>query len=148
MRVGDLILGVVVVVLGGAVLVGTRTFPEMPGGMPGPALFPRILAGLLILFGVLLIAQVRRPPEGEALAVSPVAVAKGIGVLAAIAGYIALANRLGFLLTASAMVLAMMLLLGVRVRTAVPVTIAGVLLTALLFERLLRVPLPQGVLGI
>lgn len=56
----DLIAGVLVVAFGVAVLLYVRGFPELPDGQPGPALFPGILASLMVLFGLTLVVQTTR----------------------------------------------------------------------------------------
>lgn len=38
-------------------LLHVRSFPELPGGQPGPALFPGIVGGLLVMFGLVLAAR-------------------------------------------------------------------------------------------
>ena len=58
-----------------------------------------------------------------------------------------LPSRLGFLLTAAAIVLAASLTFGARWRLAVPLAIAAPLLVHLVFYKLLRVPLPAGLLS-
>lgn len=147
MRYADALLGAGVIILGVAAFLETLRFPEMPGGMPGPALFPRILSVLLVGFGLLLLLRARRPAEDAGLPFSRIAVLKGVGVLLGIVAYIALVERLGFILTAGGILIGMMLMLGVRARTALPVSAGLVLFIVLLFQQLLRVPLPQGIFG-
>jgi putative tricarboxylic transport membrane protein len=60
--------------------------------------------------------------------------------------YVLAVDRLGFLLTAAAIVLAASLTFGARWRLAVPLAIAAPLLVHLVFYKLLRVPLPPGLL--
>jgi putative tricarboxylic transport membrane protein len=55
-------------------------------------------------------------------------------------------EALGFLPTAAAVVLATSLALGARLRLAIPLAICAPLLINLLFLKLLRVPLPSGLL--
>ena len=60
--------------------------------------------------------------------------------------YVLAVDRLGFLPAAAAMVLATALTFGARWRLAVPLAIAAPLLVHLVFYKLLRVPLPAGLL--
>jgi len=60
--------------------------------------------------------------------------------------YVALAEPLGFVLTAALLVLLASLALGARVRLALPLAILGPIVVHLLFAKLLRVPLPAGLL--
>jgi putative tricarboxylic transport membrane protein len=55
-------------------------------------------------------------------------------------------DRLGFALTAAAMIATAALALGARLRLAIPLAIAAPLFVHLVFSKLLRVPLPAGLL--
>ncbi|MGH3329495.1 MAG: hypothetical protein ACRDPT_17175, partial [Streptomycetales bacterium] len=54
---GDLPAGLLTAGFGAAVVSAVRGFPQLPGGQPGPALFPGIIGGLMIVFGLALTAQ-------------------------------------------------------------------------------------------
>ena len=60
--------------------------------------------------------------------------------------YVFAVDRLGFLPTAAAIVLTASLALGARLRLAVPLAIGAPLFVHLVFAKLLRVPLPSGLL--
>jgi putative tricarboxylic transport membrane protein len=60
--------------------------------------------------------------------------------------YVLTVDRLGFLPTAAMMVLAASLALGARLRLAVAMAIGAPLFVNLVFAKLLRVPLPSGLL--
>ena len=60
--------------------------------------------------------------------------------------YFFVVDRLGFLPTAAVIVLITSLALGARPRLAVPLAILAPLAVNLLFLKLLRVPLPSGML--
>jgi putative tricarboxylic transport membrane protein len=68
-------------------------------------------------------------------------------VLIWIALYIALAETLGFVVTASALLLAYLLRLGTRLAIAAPLTLLLVPLAYHVFGVILRVPLPRGLVG-
>lgn len=147
MKRSETVLGGAVALLGAAVFLDSLSFPLMPDGWPGPGLFPQILSVLLILFGGTVAVQSLRSQRMEAEAYEPKAVLRAGLVLVAVAIYVAVVQRLGFLITASLITAGMMLLLGVRVRTAIPAGIGVAVLCVLLFEKVLRVPLPPGILG-
>lgn len=147
MNRSDVLVGGASALTGAAVFLYTLTFPAMPDGAPGPGLFPRILAGLLVMFGVVLMIQARGVGSNVGARYSSAAIAKAGGVLVAIAIYIAVVQRLGFLPTAFLLLVSLMLMLGVKVRVALPTAALVTGLCVLLFEKLLRVPLPLGVLG-
>ncbi|MGE5619769.1 MAG: tripartite tricarboxylate transporter TctB family protein [Sphingomonadaceae bacterium] len=147
MKRSDAVLGGAAVLLGAAVYLNTLAFPTMPDGAPGPALFPQILSALLILFGGIIVAQSIRPHVQEERHYEPKAILKAGGVLVAIALYVMVVQKVGFLITAAAILFGLMMMLGVRVRVGLPASVAIALFCVLLFEKVLRVPLPPGVLG-
>ncbi|MHB0868323.1 MAG: tripartite tricarboxylate transporter TctB family protein [Chloroflexota bacterium] len=147
MKRSDAILGGAAALLGAAVYMQTLTFPSMPDGTPGPALFPRVLSALLVLFGVVIVAQSTRHHVGENNHYETANVLKAGGVLVGIAAYVFLVHKLGFLITATLLMLALMAMLGVRLRVGLPAAVALAVLSLMLFERVLRVPLPPGILG-
>jgi putative tricarboxylic transport membrane protein len=60
--------------------------------------------------------------------------------------YVVAVDRLGFLPTAAVMVLITSVALGARLRLAIPLAIGAPLFVNLVFLKLLRVPLPSGLL--
>ena len=147
MKLSDSILGGVAVLLGAAAFLDTLSFPKMADGAPGPALFPQILGALLVVFGLIVVVQSVRPRAGEDVHYEPVAILKAGGVLVGIALYVAFVQKLGFLITASLIMLGMMVMLKVRLRVGLPAAVAIALFSMVLFEKVLRVPLPPGILG-
>jgi putative tricarboxylic transport membrane protein len=122
----------------------------MPGQRFGPAWFPGLIAVGLGLCGACLVAIGLR--DGAAwVAVPewtrhrrPVA-----GVAAVIAGlilYTLLADKLGFYLSALPLLILWMRVLGASWRVTVPVAVVATLVIHLSFYKLLRIPLPWGVL--
>ncbi len=69
-----------------------------------------------------------------------------LSVIAGLALYVVLAEPLGFHLTGFLLLLAWTLLFGARPAVAVPVAILGPIIIHLAFYKLLRIPLPWGVL--
>ena len=122
----------------------------MPGQHFGPALFPGLLAAGMSACGVLLIwrgARSARPWLGiEPWLRRSRPLLGFISVLGGLALYVVLAEPLGFHLTGFLLVLLWTLVFGARPALAVSVAIAAPLLIHLAFYKLLRVPLPWGVL--
>jgi putative tricarboxylic transport membrane protein len=122
----------------------------MPGQKYGAALFPGIIAAGLAICGVLLV--VRGAKSGAAWVVFDGWMARRrpmagfIGVLLGLALYVVLADTLGFHLTGFVLLLGWTLVLGARPAVAVPVAILAPILIHLAFYKLLRIPLPWGVL--
>jgi putative tricarboxylic transport membrane protein len=151
-KLNDAVFGLLLMVLGAAVLVAIRGYPKIPGQPVGPALFPGLIAAGLCIAGVVLVARgwrerhrqpwlawdawVRSPRHLLALAV----------LLGSVLFYILAAERLGFLVTATLVLLALLLVLRVPPLRAVGIALVATLLVHLAFYKLLRVPLPWGVL--
>jgi putative tricarboxylic transport membrane protein len=152
MKLNDAVFGLLLTLLGAAVLLAVQGYPKIPGQPVGPALFPGLVAAGLLVCGVLLIASGlrQRASQGwvrwEAWVRSPRHIAALAVLLGSIVFYIAAANKLGFLPCAVAILLALQLVLRVRPLTALLVAVVAALLVHFAFYKLLRVPLPWGVL--
>jgi putative tricarboxylic transport membrane protein len=150
MKVNDALVGVAIAVLGVVILVHIQGYPTIPGQKYGPAIFPGVIAAGLVICGALLIRGGLRsamPPVSRgAWMRSPRHVANFLLVLGALLFYIVASDWLGFVLTGALILLALFRQLGVRLRFALPVAIIATLLVHMLFYKLMRVPLPWGVL--
>ena len=152
MKLNDAVLGLLFTLLGAAVLLAVQGYPKIPGQPVGPALFPGLIAVGLCVCGVLLMVRgwrvradapwlafddwVRSPRHVLGLAL----------LLGGIVFYILVADKLGFLPTAAIVLLALFLVLKVPPGRAVLVAIVAALVVHFAFYKLLRVPLPWGVL--
>src|SRR5512132_555636 len=119
MKISDTVVGVGFVGAGAAIFAATLGFPRLEGGSPGPALFPRVLAVLMIGFGACLAfpAALRRhtnPPDAApaAAGLHPGGVINALLVFAAIIVFMLVSPVLGFLLTTAAILLGLMWWLG------------------------------------
>lgn len=152
MKLNDAIFGLLLIVLGGAILLAVQGYPKIPGQPVGPALFPGLIAAGLCVCGLLLVAKgVRQRREQAWLAWEPwVRSPRHLLALAVLLGgivfYMLLAERLGFLLTAPVILAALMLSLRVRPLPAITIAVVATLVVHVAFYKLLRVPLPWGVL--
>lgn len=152
MKLNDAIFGLLFILLGGAVLVAIQGYPRIPGQPVGPALFPGLIAAGLCICGVLLVARGVRQRAGERWLAwddwvrSPRHVLGLAVLLGSILFYILAAETLGFLLVAPVILAALFLVLRVKPVTAIPVAIVATLVVHFAFYKLLRVPLPWGVL--
>jgi putative tricarboxylic transport membrane protein len=154
-KLNDAVWGVLFVLLGAAVLVHVQSFPRIPGQNVGPGLFPGLVAAGLGICGVLLIVRglgARRGAAGSAWTEAPawmrsrrhllaLAVLIGVNVF-----YLLAVERLGFVLTAFLYLAALMWVLRVRMAVLLPTALIATLLIHLAFYRLLKVPLPWGLL--
>ena len=152
MKINDAIFGVVFLLLGVVVVVHVQAFPRIPGQQIGPAMFPGLTAAALAACGVLLIVsgvrhRAQRPWYETADWMRSgrhfIALAAIVG---GVAGYVLLANAVGFLIVAPILLWVWFTVLGVRRGPAVVVAVIATLIIWYAFYKLLRVPLPWGVL--
>ncbi len=152
MKINDALSGAALVVLGAAVLWHIQGFPPMPGQKFGPAWFPGLVAGGLIVCGALLVAARRRAAAPVPLLALPEwmrrvrPVASVASVVAGLVLYVVAADALGFHITAAALLLLWSRLLGAAWKFALPVALAATFVIHLAFYKLLKVPLPWGLL--
>jgi putative tricarboxylic transport membrane protein len=152
MKLNDAILGALLAVLGAAVLIAIQGYPKIPGQPVGPALFPGLIAAGLCIGGAILVVRgwmnrdqepwfvwddwVRSPRHVLGLAV----------LLGTIVFYILASEWLGFLPTAALILVALFLVLDVPPGRAVLIAVIATLVVHFAFYKLLRVPLPWGLL--
>lgn len=151
MKLNDAIFGLLLLALGSAVLFAIQGFPKIPGQPVGPALFPGLIATGLCVCGLLLVVRGLREPRRIWLAFdgwvdSPHHVLALVVLLGSIVFYILAANWLGFLPTALIILLAMFTVLRVPAGRSVLLAVVATLVVHFAFYKLLRVPLPWGLL--
>ena len=161
MQLSDKVTGGFLIVLGGLAAYGGSRLAPVPGQQVGPDVFPMVVGTGLCLCGGLIMLGVGHRFEEEAEADLAAhsdeaqSVPRHIGWLrglmalippALLLFYVLTVDRLGFALTAGLMVLTVALALGARLRLAVPLAIVAPLIVHLLFSKLLRVPLPPGLI--
>ena len=140
--------GLALALLGIAVMASARAFPNVPGQKLGAGFLPMLVGAGLLVCGLLLVLRSFKPAR-YALA-EPLRAAEHFGsslvVIAAVAAYILLAERLGFLVLAPLCLLAVFRALRVGWRQALLWSLVGTLVVHVAFYKLLRVPLPWGLL--
>lgn len=153
MRLNDAVIGMILLFFGGAVIFHAQTsFPGLPGQNYGPAFFPTIIGTGLGLCGLLFVAQglaqratvpwitfgdwVSSVPHRRNL----------VAVLAALLFYILCSDFLGFFITSTILLTALLVLFGNRITVALAVAIVATVVIHLFFYKLLLVPLPWGLL--
>ena len=152
MKINDAIFGALLLLLGIVVLVHVQVFPRIPGQQVGPALFPGLVATGLAVCGVLLIVSgVRRRVEepwyetAEWMRSGRHLIAF-VAIVGGVAAYVLLASTIGFLIVAPVLLWIWFSVLGVRRGTAVVMAVVATLVIWYVVYKLLRVPLPWGVL--
>jgi putative tricarboxylic transport membrane protein len=150
----DYIGGGIFVVLGVFIWAMTLQFPVLDDNHPGPSLFPRVLGTLFIVFGGMVLysgwkSKVKKTkeetsPEKEQIILNYF---NPILVIILIAAFIALANKFGFIITGVAILFTLMMKLRVSLLKNSMVSILLVCFIYFIFSKVLRVPLPIGLLG-
>lgn len=138
----------------GAVFYLSERFPDPVQFQLGAAVFPRLIAVVFALVGVLIVVTNRR----SGLLARVTAAHTGEGVmnfpnvrelavaLAALVGYGMFFRTLGFVLATPIFLAVMLVTLGVRSKVLVPlVAVLGTAAIFVIFDLLLGVPLPGGI---
>ncbi len=151
MRIHDSLIGAVLLLLSLAVLWHVQSFPPAPGQDFGPSVFPGVIAAGLALASLALVWQGLRekPPWlvlGEGLRSGRHLLAFAIAI-GAMVFYILLADRLGFIVCSLVILVALQWATGVPWRLNLIVALVATLAIHTAFYKLLRVPLPWGVLA-
>ena len=139
----DRLAGLVLLALAVAYGVTASGYQAMIGDPLGPAVFPVVLAiplGLLSLYLVVRPGPEADWPRGRALL-------KQVLALVAFVAYAYLLEPLGFLVSTFLAVVALGCLLGARLRQAAVAGAGIAVVLFVLFDSLLGLPLPAGVLG-
>jgi putative tricarboxylic transport membrane protein len=155
-KLNDAVWGALLLLLSAALLVHVQSFPTIPGQQVGPALFPGIVAAALGVCAVLLVikglAARREGAEraawvgfedwtGERRYVVAFLVTIGVNVF-----YILAVDWLGFLIVATIYLSVLFVVYGVARKWVLPIAIVVTLVIHYAFYKLLKVPLPWGVL--
>lgn len=165
MQLSNRVTGLFLVGLGSIAAYAGSRLPPVPGQEIGPEVFPIVVGASLAICGALIAAGVGSRFEEEADAevarlaehvedapiegAAPASRWRELRVLippALLLFYAYVVDSWGFLPTSAMVVLVSSLVLGARLRLALPLAIAGPIVINLVFSKLLRVPLPSGLL--
>ncbi len=141
-------VGLALALLATAVLWSSRSFPAVPGQRVGAGFLPTIVGVGLLLGGVGLVVRSLRAGAYAVAEAAPAAERYGsAAVIVAVAlVYVFAADRIGFLIVAPLGLVAVFLALRVRWLPALLWAVGGTLVVHVAFYKLLRVPLPWGLL--
>lgn len=164
MKFNDAIWGALLLAFGGVLFVHVQGFPKIPGQQVGPSALPGALAiGLCVCGAILLLRGLRAHfAGGRAMGNAAGTTARwvelpdwfgsashvrGFAVLVAVnLLYVFGVQRLGFVLTGVVYLFALMWVLRVRPARALLYAVAMTIVIHYVFYKLLKVPLPWGVL--
>ena len=152
MKLNDAIFGLLLLVLGGTVLGSVQSFPKIPGQQVGPGLFPGLIAVGLCVGGLILLvrgwqARVQQPWVAvDDWVKSPRHLMGFVVLVASIVFYMLVSEKLGFLICSTLILTTLFSVLKVPFGRAVLVAVIATLVIHFAFYKILRVPLPWGVL--
>ncbi|WP_226581680.1 tripartite tricarboxylate transporter TctB family protein [Acuticoccus sediminis] len=152
MRVGDAVIGVLIVILGLAVSWSAWSLPNLPNQSYGAATFPVAIGICLMGLGaVMAITGVTRG-NGFTLAAegwgrSPGSWLRLALVVVLIVIFVMVADKLGFLIAGTGLMFALLVTFRTNVFVALLVSPVATYVVAWAFGNLLRVPLPRGLLS-
>lgn len=160
MKLSDRVTGGALVLLGAVTAYAGSRLPPVPGQQIGPEVFPTVTGIAIALCGGLIAFGVGRRFEDEAEAALAAHGGENIAELergplyklrvlippALLVFYVLAVDLLGFVPTAAIVAFLVSVALGARLKLAVPVALLAPVGVHLVFYKLLRVPLPDGLL--
>ncbi len=154
MKFNDTVWGAVLLAFAGTLLWYVQRFPSIPGQQVGPVVMPSALAVGLGVCGLILFVKGLRARGADAAPwvslppwfASPpqvvgFAVLVGVNLL-----YLMAVDKLGFVIVGVIYLSALMWVLRVRPSRALPIALVMTLMIHYCFYKLLKVPLPWGLL--
>lgn len=145
----DEIAAVLLVAFAAGVFLVSRSFPSGVAGTPGPALFPRFIAGGIAVLAALQFADAVASRDQTERAVTGDDLVRFAVPAAFLVGYALVLPFAGFLLTTAAFLVAVMYYSGARdLRVTAPLAAAISVVLQNVFVGFLHVPLPEGPLGL
>jgi putative tricarboxylic transport membrane protein len=152
MKLNDAVIGLFLTLLGLAVLWIVQDYPKIPGQQVGPALFPGLIAVALCIGGLMLVVSGWRQRatvpmlEWEDWVRSPRHVRALVVLIGSVLFYMVAGLSLGFVLTSILILTALFYVLEVPLGRSVLIAVIATLVIHFAFYKLLRVPLPWGIL--
>lgn len=161
MKLSDRVTGTFLVVLGSVTAYAGSKLPPVPGQPVGPEVFPTVIGIAVALCGLLIALGVGSRLEEEAEADLAAHGGENIATIgrgplykfrvlippALLIFYVIAVDRLGFVPTAAIIAFLASVALGARLKIAIPVALLAPIGIHLIFYKLLRVPLPDGLLA-
>jgi putative tricarboxylic transport membrane protein len=154
-KLSDAIFGLLLLALGAVVIAVVSSYPTIPAQRVGPSLFPALIAIGLVIGGLILIVRGWREYRAEATVPwirfepwvhSSRHVAGVLGVIGSVVFYIVAVDWLGFFLTSLIILTISFRLFGVALGRSILIAAIATFVIHFAFYKLLRVPLPWGLL--
>ena len=153
MKINDTLSGAALAVLGAAILLRVQSFPPMPGQRVGPALFPGLIAVGILVCAAFIIRRGVVSLRAEGWLTWPEWLGQGrialgfVLIPVVLVVYVAVSETVGFLPTAVAFLFTLFWVFGVKPWLGIVVALGGSLGIHYIFYKLLKVPLPWGILS-
>lgn len=158
MKIGDGLIGVLVMLFAGAVFGISMTFPQQSSYF-GPRLFPQVVSGGLLLFGAILIVRtiVARARDGahgrEGFSIgisgdlgSLRAVIMLLMIVGAVICYVEFLDVVGFQVLTACLLFVFYLVLGASLWRALVIAVVATFAFDLIFRIAMDIPLSSGLL--
>lgn len=143
------LIGIFAIILGISIFFLTNSFPDFNignAGVPGPAFFPNLIGGLLILVGIGEFFEARKSKRHLNFAIkNKQSLFNILVVIALILAYIFLLKKIGFILMSFFFCFVVMKLLQVSWSKSIIFALILVVILYLVFGKLFRLPLPVGI---
>jgi putative tricarboxylic transport membrane protein len=152
MKLNDAVFGLLLLLLGGSVLGIVQSFPKIPGQQVGPALFPGLIAVGICVGGLILLVRGWKNRAAvpwftaEDWVRSPRHLTGFVVLVGSVVFYILASQVVGFLICSTLILTALFYVSQVPLGRAVLIAVIATLVIHFAFYKLLRVPLPWGVL--
>jgi putative tricarboxylic transport membrane protein len=161
MLLSDRVTGSFVATLGVLATYGGSRLPPVPGQDVGPSAFPMVIGVGLILCGLMIalgighsfeeeaeadLAAIEGPVRQEQPTESLTYKLRALLPPGLLLFYVYAADRIGFVPTAAIIIFTAALAFGAKLRIALPLAALAPIAIHLIFYKLLRVPLPPGLL--
>ena len=151
MRTVDRAVGAAIALLAVAVFWSSRSFPNVPGQKLGASTLPGIVAVGLFVCGLILVLRSLRESRYASAQDAPAErerIAPAIGILASIVLYVAASDAVGYLIVAPLSLVVALRALRVGWIRSIAWSIVAAIAVHLAFYKLLKVPLPWGVVPV
>jgi putative tricarboxylic transport membrane protein len=140
-RVTDVVVGLAVTALGVAALVGSWSLGAGSARAPGTGTWPLLVSGMLVVFGLALLAMTGRTRDTERFTRASWLVLAGLATMIA---FVAVVGVIGFEIPAAVLMFVWLKFLGHEPwRTSIITSLATVVAFYIVFVGLLAVPIPH-----
>lgn len=143
----NMISGLVALILGGLFYILTYGFPDIDTDILGPDFLPKLYSVFLVIFGLILIinAIIKKKRETAEMRSTNHSFLYGLASMLIVFIYILVLPYIGFYISTILVMLALLYFLKVRNYVILfSVSLGTITFLFIIFEKLLKVPIPSG----